>query len=300
MPPTMTGDDLRRMRDALDGLSVGDGFGEQFFRPQVSRRHLASRSLPEGIWRWTDDTNLACSLVEVIARHGTVDRDALADSFGAHFDPVRRYGRAMYGLLPAYAAGADWRLEASRLFDGEGSFGNGAAMRVAPLGAYFATDMGRVVLEAARSAEVTHTHPEGIAGAVAVAVAAALAVRSDAPVSPTAFAAEVATHTPAGEVRNCIDQIAHMGPDTTLTEAVDALGNGSRISARDTVAFCVWAASRHLEDYPSALWLTVRAGGDLDTTCAIVGGIVAARTGVAGIPEEWLEHREPLPDWVPV
>ena len=65
-----------------------------------------------------------------------------------------------------------------RLFGGEGSFGNGAAMRVAPLGAYFADELDAVVEQASFSAEVTHSHPEGIAGAIAVAVAAALCLAS--------------------------------------------------------------------------------------------------------------------------
>ena len=68
--------------------------------------------------------------------------------------------------------GTDWRDAARRPFRGAGSMGNGAAMRVAPLGAWFADDVARAVDEARRSAEVTHMHPEGIAGAVAVAVAA--------------------------------------------------------------------------------------------------------------------------------
>ena len=42
------------------------------------------------------------------------------------------------------------------------------------------------------------------------------------------------------------------------------------------------------------------AGGDVDTTCAIVGGIVGARVGIEGIPSDWLARREPLPRWAPV
>jgi ADP-ribosylglycohydrolase len=39
-------------------------------------------------------------------------------------------------------------------------------------------------------------------------------------------------------------------------------------------------------------------GGDVDTTCAITGGIVAAYTGLDGIPADWLSAREPLPGWL--
>jgi ADP-ribosylglycohydrolase len=42
------------------------------------------------------------------------------------------------------------------------------------------------------------------------------------------------------------------------------------------------------------LWGAVDGGGDIDTNCAIVGGIVAMRVGAGAIPAEWLRRREPL------
>ncbi|WP_369410575.1 ADP-ribosylglycohydrolase family protein [Kribbella orskensis] len=51
-------------------------------------------------------------------------------------------------------------------------------------------------------------------------------------------------------------------------------------------------------DYEQAFWTTAGAGGDIDTTCAIVGGIVAAHVGFDGLPEHWRASCEPLPDWV--
>jgi hypothetical protein len=65
----------------------------------------------------------------------------------------------------------------------------------------------------------------------------------------------------------------------------------------DTVPFALWCAATHLDDYPAALWATASAGGDVDTTCAIVGGIVAAHVGTDGIPFTWQEAVEPLPHW---
>ncbi|MCP4245443.1 MAG: ADP-ribosylglycohydrolase family protein, partial [bacterium] len=49
------------------------------------------------------------------------------------------------------------------------------------------------------------------------------------------------------------------------------------------------------DDYVEAMWATVAAGGDRDTTCAIVGGIVACRVDADAIPESWRQAREPLP-----
>ena len=44
--------------------------------------------------------------------------------------------------------GVDWRVTSREAFGGSGSLGNGSAMRVAPIGAWFADDLDRVVKEA--------------------------------------------------------------------------------------------------------------------------------------------------------
>jgi ADP-ribosylglycohydrolase len=76
------------------------------------------------------------------------------------------------------------------------------------------------------------------------------------------------------------------------------LGNGYRISAHDTVPYVLWCAGQFLDNYEEALWQTASGLGDVDTTCAMVGGIVALYTDVEAIPKEWLEKRESLPSWV--
>jgi ADP-ribosylglycohydrolase len=55
----------------------------------------------------------------------------------------------------------------------------------------------------------------------------------------------------------------------------------------------LWCSAHNLDDFEQALWLTARGFGDVDTTCAIVGGIVAL--SAKEIPALWLKHREPLP-----
>jgi ADP-ribosylglycohydrolase len=75
------------------------------------------------------------------------------------------------------------------------------------------------------------------------------------------------------------------------------LGNGRAVAAHDTVPFTIWAAAQHRDDYEQAIWTTAAAGGDIDTTCAIVGGITGAGAGPGGIPQAWLRAAEPLPRW---
>ncbi|MFF2325381.1 MULTISPECIES: ADP-ribosylglycohydrolase family protein [unclassified Streptomyces] len=282
-------------RRSLEGLALGDAFGERWFplfrEPRRAFNEIKARRTPEEpVWHWTDDTALARALMRVIDEHGRVEQDRLALCFALTFDadPARGYGHGMHMLLPALLdSPADWRTLAPGLFEG-GSLGNGAAMRVAPLGAYFHEDVDRTVEQASLQAAVTHAHPEGIAGAVAVAVAAALSVRGEFSL------AAVHDRTPEGLVRDGLRRAMDVPFATEPWKAADLLGNGQRIRADDTVPFALWTAARHPADLEAALWATAEGFGDVDTTCAITGGVVAAATGVDGVPAPWLRRREPL------
>ncbi len=289
---------IARARLSLDGLWVGNAFGERFFvSPQTVEGLIAERALPAAPWTYTDDTAMAISIVETLEQYGEIDQDFLAQSFAERYDPGRGYGPAMHRLLRRMRDGDDWRELAQGQFEGQGSYGNGAAMRVAPLGAYFADDLDAVVEQAQRSAETTHAHPEGIAGAIAVAVAAAWAWRlrdERASVTTADFLDRILPSVPESNVRVRMAQARGFRADITAREVAATIGSGQRVSAQDTAPFALWCAGRYLASYEEALWATVSGLGDRDTTCAIVGGIVVLATGADGIPAEWLTSREPL------
>jgi ADP-ribosylglycohydrolase len=287
---------LHRAYWSLEGLCCGDAFGERFFlNDELAFSLIKSQSVPAPPWVFTDDTMMAISVVATLEECGVVDQTCLATSFAKHYDSSRGYGAAMHTLLHRIKHGADWQKEAKSQFDGQGSFGNGAAMRVAPLGAYFADDLDLVVEQAKLSAVTTHCHPEAVAGAVAVALGAALAWRLRDTQLPHDFLAEIHDRTPEGFVRHGIAKAIGLPKDISVRDATKILGNGSRVTAPDTVPFALWCAATHLHDYEDALWATVSGLGDRDTNCAIVGGIVVMCAGVKSIPKLWLEHRESIP-----
>jgi len=94
------------------------------------------------------------------------------------------------------------------------------------------------------------------------------------------------------EVRKGIEAAFRLPADMTAERARSQLGNGSKVTAMNTVPFVLWSAGSYLDDFEEAMWQTVSARGDKDTTCAMVGGIVALRAGLNGIPKEWLRRRE--------
>ena len=134
-------DRLARAYQSLQGLCCGDAFGERFFIPEeVALSLIDQKAVPAPPWIFTDDTMMAISIVSTLEEREEIDQHHLAASFARNYDPTRGYGPAMHGLLASIRQRSEqWREEARALFGGQGSFGNGAAMRVAPLGAYSPT-----------------------------------------------------------------------------------------------------------------------------------------------------------------
>lgn len=299
---TMTVESARRERAlaSLLGLSIGDALGSQFFVPD-NYPLLRRRELPPAPWQWTDDTEMASSVVAVLDVHGAVDQDRLAQYFARHHDFDRGYGPAVNRMLRQIRQeNADWRKTAAELFEGRGSWGNGASMRVAPLGAWFSDDAERAADEAQLSAYVTHQHREAVCGAMAVAAATALrlSVEEWQQTSGDWLLAQVAELVPRSAVQAGIRRARDMLDYGDVATVAAVLGCGRRTSAQDTVPFALWAAARYGSDFTEAIWSTAAAGGDVDTTCAIVGGVLGAAAGCAP-PHDWVERAEQLPGWVP-
>lgn len=269
---------LRRARRSLEGLSVGDALG--------SLATVGDRGVPAGPWPYTDDTAMALALVEALEEQGSIDPDDLFMRFARryHAQPHRGYGMGMMLLFDQVRKGTPRAQAVGELF-GEGSFGNGAAMRVGPLGAYFAEDYDQVVQQARASALATHAHPEGSAGAIAIAVVAAAAVRGEKDLIGTAL-----KYTPPGPTREGIERA--LLPWTSPQQAASQLGNGQQVTCQDTVPFCLWCISNYRHSYVECFWATLAGQGDRDTNCAITGSVVSLMTN--DLPPEWVASREPL------
>lgn len=285
---------LRRARRSLSGLWLGDAFGGSFFWKADLAERVQRRELSPAPWRWSDDTAMARAVVACLEQVDKIEPDLLARLFAEEYtrDPVRGYGAVAHSILYQIGAGVPWAQAAGEVYEGTGSCGNGAAMRVGPVGAYFAENLALVLQQARLSAVVTHAHPEGQAGALAVAAAAAWAAQAR-PAEGKAMLEWAYSHTPAGATRSNLERACHLDLKRTPSEAAHLLGSGQDITAQDTVPFALWCAARHLDDYAEALWACVEGGGDLDTTCAIAGSVVALSSRKA-IPPEWLTRAEPV------
>ena len=290
-------DGPERARDSLQGLAVGDALGESFFgAPDAVRARIAARQLPSGPRPWTDDTQMATALVGVLEKSdGWIrESDALA-AFADAFDIYRGYGLATRQLLLQVRRGADGPSLVREAFGGAGSWGNGAAMRAAPVGAWHAEDLDLVAQLSRVQALSTHGHPDAAEGAVAVAVTTGLACTSEVAPSRAESLSTAADYCRPGAVREVLETAARLGSVSPATAAAE-LGAGAEVSAADTVPFALWCAVGNLDDFVETFWATVSGLGDRDTTCAIACSVVAARVGRAGIPDDWIARVEPV-DW---
>jgi ADP-ribosylglycohydrolase len=191
--------------------------------------------------RFTDDTVMTVAVAHAILEG--IDYAAAMKAFG------RRYPDAGYG-----GSFLRW------IFEDElrpyHSWGNGAAMRVSPIGLAF-DDEERILREAGRSAELSHNHPEGIKGAQATALAVFLARKGEE------------KETIRGEIAG------RFGYD--LGRTVEEIRPRYRfdVSCQGSVpeAIIAFLDSR---DYEDAVRKAVSLGGDSDTLACIAGGIAAA------------------------
>ena len=176
-PPTLND----RFAGCLLGLAVGDALGAHFETQSaefIARRYPTAQALldnpPEGRYCYTDDTQMAIGVAEALVACGCIDEVEICRRFAANYVPSRGYGRGSRVVLDAMVEGGDHQYWAENLFPG-GSHGNGAAMRVAPVGLLFRDDQRALWEQARLSALPTHVHPLGIEGAQVLALAVAFA-----------------------------------------------------------------------------------------------------------------------------
>lgn len=198
----------------------------------------------------------------------------------------------------------------------QGSCGNGSAMRVAPLGPFIAQrsvndfepneygltpDEVTLITSAYDQAEVTHCHEEGLAGAIAIAGLSYLVTKQfinpNMEMSVPKMYERLLSMCPDSQVKKGIEKAKVMPIDTPIGKVIEVLGNGTHVTCQDTVPLCVYLSLKHLgstkveEMYEKAIIETSMAFGDVDTNCAIVGGIVGI---VSPPPTKWKQFCQPM------
>jgi poly(ADP-ribose) glycohydrolase ARH3 len=281
--PTMTS----RFRGCLLGLAVADALGAPFEGIDAYGIYHAFGSIHDIVKKppvdslcYTDDTQTTLGVAEALLEDGRIVEETLVRKFAENFDPARGYGPAARQVIEAARDGGDWRRLAETLLPG-GSLGNGAAMRVAPVGLVFHRDPDRVWAEAALSAMPTHRHPIGIEAAQVVALAVARVCR-EPEFGRAAFFDELSSRCQTEELRWQLGEAARLGPDDSVARF------GSSLRADRCVVTAIACFAGDPDSYAAVVARAISLGDDTDTVAAIAGAISGAisgaRLGVSAVP----------------
>lgn len=196
----------------------------------------------------TDDSIMTIAVADWILHDPTHNPTILTERM-RYWGNKYRYPMGSYG-----GTFSTWL--SRRDMEAYGSWGNGSAMRVSPVGFFYST-LEEVLRIARISAEVTHNHPQGVKGAQATAAAIFLAR--------------------TGATKEAIRQYISTQFGYSLTQTCDDIRPTYRFepSCQQTVPQSL-IAFLDSKDYEDAVRLTVSLGGDADTMGAITGAVAAA------------------------
>jgi len=248
----------------LVGTGLGDAIGELAFQ-WPSKEALLSEVERREELSYTDDTAMAVGLAESISERGCVDQEHLGDSFRRNFrrEPWRGYASGPPTVFSKVEREEIAYVEAARtLYGGEGSFGNGAAMRVAPVGLYF-RDAPDLYEQARLSATVTHAHPIGVDGAALQATALAQAVSLDPrmPFPTDEFLAALLDTARTREMRRKVSLVSNLlNEGVSPRGAAEKLGQG--VAVHRSQPFALYCFLRHPDSFEETLFCAALNGGD--------------------------------------
>jgi poly(ADP-ribose) glycohydrolase ARH3 len=282
-----------RFAGCLLGLAIGDALGGMFEAQSADaiRARFSSveqlTAYPQEEIRYTDDTQMAIGVAETLVADGEVIEEHLCRAFVVNYVPSRGYGRGARAVLEAIEAGRDHRQVAESYFPG-GSFGNGAAMRVAPVGLLFRDDRGRLWEQARLSSLATHVHPLGIEGAQLLALAVALCSHSERFDRLTFFSALLSACESA-EYREKLYEASRVQTPEQLA------GLGNRIEALHSVPTAIASFALTPDSFEETISNVIFLGGDTDTLAAMAGALSGAYLGAGRLPSRLVGLLESSP-----
>jgi poly(ADP-ribose) glycohydrolase ARH3 len=240
---------------------------------------------------------MAIGLAESIIKERGIDQQHLGKTFNDNFErePWRGYASGppiVFSLVKQ--RGITYSEAAQSLFVGEGSFGNGAAMRVAPVGLFF-HHSSNLYEQACASAQVTHSHPVGMDGAAIQAFAVAQAVKFDPqqefPSEKMIQGLIETARTPEirGKMKLVQQLISEDMPPDIASQRV-----GRTVAVHESMPFAVYSFLQHAPSFEECIFCAVLHGGDRDTLGAMAGAISGAYMGIEAIPQSWQQKLENL------
>jgi len=284
----------RKYLGGMIGSALGDAVGEMAFRYPERKILSAQIGCLEEL-SYTDDTAMAIGLAESLNKLGRIDQEDLGKTFHRHHarEPWRGYGPGPPTLFALVDRSGKPYPEAARcLFGGLGSLGNGAAMRIVPVGLFFHRSP-QLYEYACASAEVTHSHPIGMDGAAvqARAIAQAVALDPEDPFPAETFIRGLIKFARTREVQEKMVLVHKLWTEAAPPDQA-AKNLGRTVAVHESMPFAIYAFLQNPKSFADCIFCAVLHGGDRDTLGAMAGAICGAYLGLEAIPVMWYEKLE--------
>ena len=285
----------------LIGAAIGDGLGAwREGRRIAEKEDIASLAERVEELAYTDDTHMTIGVVESLIQSRGFDGEHMAQTFIKNYEaePWRGYGPGPPKVFRMIKSGEPWDSAASKIYRG-GSFGNGSAMRVAPIGLLYSNNPAKLREIAYKSSSITHSHELGKEGAAlqAYAVALALNTPSDEEIDREAFLLKLQNFAQTQLYKEKIANTKELLGEQDRARVVAVLGNG--IEALNSVPTAIYCFLKQPKSYKDSVIYAISLGGDTDTIASMAGAILGAYLGIEAIPQEWrlkLENKAYIED----
>lgn len=281
------------MSNVLLGTAVGDALGVPFetklanYDPLVKwdgKSYLGSEHHGLQPGQYSDDTQMSLMVAESLIDNHGFNPDDLAARYvdwivsGA----ARGYGKTTMLAITNLVNGKHWSESGIA-----GSYGNGTAMRAAPFGVYFRNDLSALVSICKMDSSITHASEEAEGGSIAIGLAAAYAVNGDT----SGLLEDLWQILPASKIRSIIYSLDSLieSPYITPEQALRVIG--TKADVRQTVPAALYCFLK-FDNYHDAVLAAIKAGGDTDTTAAIVGALFGAKYGMKVIDKDLVKNVE--------
>jgi poly(ADP-ribose) glycohydrolase ARH3 len=276
------------------GSAIGDAIGELAFS-HLEKEGLCTQLDRLTEFRYTDDTAMSIGLAESIVRKGCLDQQDVGETFRYNYqrEPWRGYASGPPTIFSMVEQSGIAYAEAARtLFGGGGSLGNGAAMRIVPVGLFFHSSPD-LYEEACISASVTHAHPVGMDGAAVQARAVSLALKLEQKESfpLRVFINELIGFARTPEIQEKIEGVQRLINDNA-PPSFAAVQLGRTVAVHESLPFSLYSFLRHPESFEDCLFCATLNGGDRDTLGAMACAISGAHLGIDSIPQSWRQKLE--------
>ncbi len=283
-----------RFTGSMIGTAIGDGLGAGFEGLSgFTQEQIHAVADRRKVLRYTDDTHMMIGVAESLIAQNGFDGEQMAARFirNYNWEPFRGYGPGPPRIFKMIESGEQWNLASEQIYPG-GSYGNGAAMRIAPIGLLYHDDPQLLKEVACQSSQITHAHILGKEGAALQAYAIGLAISQD---TDLAFDREIFLDKLTGFVSEDVYKQKLATISTLLVipdkeRVISEIGNG--IEAFTSVPAALFSFLLHPGSFENTVVYAISLGGDTDTIGAMAGAISGAYLGVEAIPDKWLSKLE--------